>query len=75
MKTQKFFFGEVNGLKAEIQRHREYEIDLRNKLAEYEEAGNDNLARTYLHFLTHLLQSKAEVVSQIGRTPNVKWSS
>lgn len=67
MKTQKFFFGEVNGLKAEIKRHRDYEIDLRQKLAEYQEAGNDNLARTYLHFLTQLLQSKAEFVSQIGK--------
>ena len=67
MSKQKFFFGKVAGLNADIERHRDYEKDLRQKLAEYEEEGNENLIRTYRHFLNQLLQSKADVVSQIGK--------
>ena len=67
MKKQKFFFGDATGLNADIDRHREYEKDLREKLAQYELSGRDNLVKTYRHFLNQLLASKAEVVSKIGK--------
>lgn len=67
MKKQKFFFGDVSGLNADIDRHRKQEKELREKLAKYEQDGNDNLVATYRHFLNQLLASKAEVVSQIGK--------
>ena len=67
----KYFFGEAAGLKADIERHRKTQAELEAKVAEAE--GNpdrefaDVYIRTYRHFLCQLLQSKAEVVSKIGR--------
>jgi len=63
----KFFFGKVNGVNADLKRHTEYEKDLRAKLAKYEAEGNENLIRTYKHFLNELLASKAQVATKIGK--------
>ena len=67
MKARKFFFGKTAGLNADIERHRVMEKDLREKLAKYEQEGKENLIATYRHFLTQLLQSKADVVSRLGK--------
>ena len=67
MKKQKFFFGKVAGLNADIERHRVMERDLRASLAKYEQEGKESLIATYRHFLNQLLQSKADVVSRIGK--------
>ena len=47
MRNRKFFFGEMAGLNADIERHRAMERDLREKLAEYEREGEENLILTY----------------------------
>jgi len=58
MSKQKFFFGKVSGLNADIDRHRATEQELRDKIAEYEESGDERYLRTYRHFLNQLLASK-----------------
>ena len=60
MKTQKFFFGEVGGLNAEIKRHRDYEQKLREELKEFELAGNDRMVKTWRPFLNLRLFLKSE---------------
>ena len=67
VKKQKFFFGEMTGLNADISRHREMEKKLREDIEDYEKRGDERMTKTYRHFLNLLLASKAEVVSGIGK--------
>lgn len=77
MMTKKFFWTDAKGLKADIQRHRNQEQELIEKIAELESTSTDsNLGarskeaalRVYRGFLHTLQQSKAEVVSKIGKS-------
>lgn len=52
---------------ADIKRHREEENNLRNKIKECEEEGDEYLTKAYRNFLNQLLASKAEVTSKIGK--------
>ena len=66
----KFFWSEVKGLKADIERHRAKEAELDAKIAELE--GKDDpmsiaALRVYRRFRAQLLQSKAEIVAKIGK--------
>jgi hypothetical protein len=66
----KYFWGDTKGLKADVQRHRAKEAELDTKIAELE--GKDDpmsvaALRTYRRFRAQLLQSKAEVVTKIGK--------
>lgn len=63
----KFFFGKVNGVNADLKRHSETEQEIREELAKYEAEGNEQNVRIYKYFLDQLLASKAEVASQIGK--------
>jgi polygalacturonase len=65
----KYFWGE-KPLKADIERHRQAEKKLDEDIAKYE--GKDDpmsiaSLRTLRHFRAQLLQSKADVVSKIGK--------
>lgn len=66
----KYFWEKAKGLNADIERHRAKEQELEAKIAELEgkddEASNMYL-RTYRNFLCQLQQSKADVVSKIGK--------
>lgn len=62
----KFFYKDLPK-NADIARHREREIDLRNKIKEYEDSGDEYLTKVYKQFLNELLASKAEVTSKIGK--------
>ena len=72
-----YFFGDPSGLKRDIERHREKEAELRERIAELEVRTKDKdlndrwdmdvrVLRTYRYFLANLLESKAQVTSQIG---------
>jgi len=66
----KFFWGETKGLKADVDRHRAKEAELDAKIAELE--GKDDpmsiaALRVYRRFRCQLLQSKADVVTKIGK--------
>ena len=66
----KFFWKDAKGVKADVERHRAKEASLDAKIAELE--GKDDpmsiaAMRVYRRFRAQLLQSKAEVVSKIGR--------
>lgn len=66
----KYFWQDTKGLKADVQRHRAKEAELDAKIAELE--GKDDpmsvaALRTYRHLRAQLLQSKAEVVSTLGK--------
>lgn len=62
-----YFYCNKLAKNADIKRHREQEIELRNKIKECEEEGDEFHAKAYRHFLNQLLASKAEVVSKIGK--------
>lgn len=68
----KYFGEEVNGLKADIERHRAKEAELDARIAELE-ALNEYSSRdmiylkAYRNLRAYLLQSKAEVASKIGK--------
>ena len=66
----KFFWSKASGLKADVNRHREHEAELDKKIAE-REGKTDPMSvaalRVYRNFRAQLLQSKADVVSKIGR--------
>jgi phytoene/squalene synthetase len=66
----KFFWGDAKGLKADVERHRAHEAELDAKIAELE-GKEDPMSvaalRVYRRFRAQLLQSKAEVVTKIGR--------
>lgn len=66
----KFFWGNAKGVKADVERHRAKEADLDARIAELE--GKDDpmsvaALRVYRRFRAQLLQSKADVVSKIGK--------
>ena len=66
----KFFWQEAKGLKADVERHRAQEKELQDKIQELE--GKDDpmsiaALRVYRRFLAQLQQSKADVVSKIGK--------
>jgi hypothetical protein len=66
----KFFWQEAKGLKADVERHRAQEKELQDKIQELE--GKDDemsiaALRVYRNFLNQLQQSKADVVSKIGK--------
>lgn len=68
----KWFWQDATGLNADIERHRLKESELDNRIAELEaieEPSPMDIAalRTYHRFRSQLLQSKAEVVSKIGK--------
>ncbi|HET8688310.1 MAG TPA: hypothetical protein VFM18_17005 [Methanosarcina sp.] len=69
-KPKSFFWGEVS-LGKDLQRHKEKEQELRDKIAELEAnpsgEANDIYLRAYRHFLNQLLLSKAQVASKIGQ--------
>lgn len=73
----KFFWNKAKGLKDDVNRHREKEAELDAKIAELEARGSDDAMavaslRVYRRFRAQLLQSKADVVSKIGKK---KWAS
>ena len=68
----KFFWSNTKGLKADVERHRAKEAELDAKIAELEAIKEPHpievaALRTYRRFRGQLQQSKAEVVSKIGK--------
>ena len=67
----KWFWQNAKGLKADVERHRAKEAELDARIAELEARPEDPMAvaalRVYRRFRAQLLQSKAEVVSKIGK--------
>lgn len=67
----KFFWSEAKGLKADVERHRAKEAEMDARIAELEAKGDDPMAvaalRVYRRFRAQLLQSKADVVTKIGK--------
>jgi hypothetical protein len=66
----KYFFGEAKSLKAEIERHRVEEQKLMKKLEELGDLMDPStiaFRRTYVRLLAQLQQSKAEVLTRLGR--------
>ena len=67
----KFFWGDAKGVKADVERHRAKEAELDARIAELEARSDDPMAvaslRVYRRFRAQLLQSKAEVVTKIGK--------
>ena len=67
----KFFWDKAKGVKADVERHRAKEAELDARIAELEARPEDPMAvaalRTYRRFRAQLLQSKAEVVTKIGK--------
>jgi hypothetical protein len=66
----KYFWNDAKGLKADVERHRAKEAEMDAKIAELE--GKDDpmsiaALRTYRRFRAQLLQSKADVVTKIGK--------
>jgi RecA-family ATPase len=66
----KFFWKNTRGLKADVERHRAKEAEIDAKIAELE--GKDDpmsiaALKVYRRFRAQLLQSKADVVTKIGR--------
>lgn len=80
-KSLKYFWDMTKGLKADVERHRQKEKELEDKIAELEANLKDQpesvrkdphnfearALNTYRQFLTKLRQSKAEAVSKIGK--------
>ena len=67
-----FFWSKAKGIKADIERHRAKEAELDAKIAEIEntaEPGPMDIARlrTYRRFRAQLQQSRADVVTKIGK--------
>ncbi len=70
-----YFFEKATGLKADIKRHRQNEIELRKCIEDAQKILEKNpedkraqaALRVYSNFLNTLLASKAEVVSKIGK--------
>ena len=65
-----FFWKKTPGLKADIKRHREQEQEFIAKIAELE-TKDDSMSiaalRVYRRFYAQLQQSKADVVSKLGK--------
>lgn len=67
-----FFWSKAKGIKADIERHRVQEAELDAKIAKIEnmaEPGPMDIAalRTYRRFRAQLQQSRADVVTKIGK--------
>jgi len=66
----RFFWQEAKGLKADVERHRAKEKELQDRIQELE-GKEDPMSiaalRVYRRFLGQLQQSKADVVSKIGK--------
>lgn len=67
-----YFFSKPVGLNADIERHRLKEQELRAKIEELEKLESPDkfqvrALQAYRHFLNQLLQSKADVVSKLGK--------
>ncbi len=66
----RFFWQDAKGLKADVERHRAKEKELQDRIQELE-AKDDPMSiaalRVYRRFLGQLQQSKADVVSKIGK--------
>ena len=67
-----FFWSKTKGLNADIARHRIKEKELREKIAELEkevltDPEMDTYLQAYRYILLQLQDSKAEVVSKIGK--------
>lgn len=68
--SMKFFYKATTGLNADIERHREKELELMQKIAELELKDDPMSVRSlaaYRKFLHQLQTSKADVVSKIGK--------
>ena len=68
--TPKYFFGTTKGLNADIERHREKERELvakLNSLAGKTDDQSKAALRTYSNLLNKLQQSKAEILTQLGK--------
>jgi len=66
----KYFYRDVKGVNADVERHRAREQELLQKISELEVKEDDMsiaATRTYRHLLNQLLQSKAAVVAKIGK--------
>ena len=66
----KFFWSKASGVKSDVERHRAMETELNSKIAELEGKDDERSVaalRIYRRFLAQLMQSKAEVVSSIGK--------
>jgi len=66
----KYFYRDVKGVNADVERHRAREQELLQKISELEGKDDDMsiaATRTYRHLLNQLLQSKAAVVAKIGK--------
>ena len=67
-----FWYQRPLGLKADIKQHLAEQRKLEGRIKELEQVENptkmqEAALRTYRHYLNLLLQSKADVVSRIGR--------
>ena len=65
-----FFWNKSKGLNADIERHRAKEQEFKSKIAELEgkeDAMSVSALRVYRNVMCHLQQSKADVVSKIGK--------
>lgn len=70
MMANKYFHGKMDGLNADIERHRQKQAELEAKITELEgktDGSSIIYLNTYRHLLNQLLQSKAEVTSKIGK--------
>ena len=66
----RFFWQEAKGLKADVERHRAKEKEIQDRINELE-GKEDPMSiaslRVHRRFLAQLQQSKADVVSKIGK--------
>ncbi len=72
IKMAKFFWDKAAGLNADIDRHRLKEKELADRIAELEKLDQSDpmvevVLRTFRHIMNQLQQSKADVVTKIGR--------
>lgn len=66
----KYFFGTTKGLNADIERHRAKERELiakMNLLADKSDDQSKSALRTYSNLLNKLQQSKAEILTKLGK--------
>jgi hypothetical protein len=72
----KWFYDDPTGVKMDVERHRQKQFELEQRIAELECAVAINpddeflvtALRTYRHLLCQLLDSKVNAVSKIGKT-------
>ena len=67
MKKNRYFFGNASGLKADIARHRQEEEKLRELISKAKEENRKAYVDTFTNLLNLLLDSKAQLTSQIGK--------